>query len=160
MRRKRNRRIDLIHHQMDRPTKFGDFHHGTSRLLSRLETKLTSPSPTTGARGLPRFHWKRGATVRHVRDEFVSFTRQTGKAQAVPFHISYYNHVATERNDEAYSLSTTMEPLPHGLWSCSSKPSTGRTGQVEGRFSYWNHWRYTLDSGLLPQPDKDSSFLR
>ena len=32
-----------------------------------------------------------------------------------------------------------MEPLPHGLWSCSSKPLTGRTGQAEGRFSYWKH---------------------
>jgi len=49
-------------------------------------------------------------------------------------------------NDEAYSLllQMTMEPLPHGLWSCSSKPLTGRTGQVEGRFSYWNHWSYSL----------------
>jgi len=37
----------------------------------------------------------------------------------------------------------------------SSKPLTGRTGQVEGRFSYWNHWRYTLNR-TLPLPDKDS----
>ena len=68
--------------------------------------------------------------------------------------------VATERNDVAYSLllQTTMEPLPHGLWSCSSKPLTGRTGQVEGSFNYWNHWRYTLDiQESLPLPDKDSS---
>ena len=34
-------------------------------------------------------------------------------------------------------VQTTMEPLPHGLWSCSSKPLTGRTGhyRAEGRFS-------------------------
>ena len=40
-------------------------------------------------------------------------------------------HVATERNDVAYSLllQTTMEPLPHGLLVLSSsKPLTGRTG--------------------------------
>jgi len=47
-----------------------------------------------------------------------------------------------------------MEPLPHGLWSCSSKPWTGRTGKAEGRFSYWNYWRYTL-SRTLPLPDKE-----
>ena len=35
-----------------------------------------------------------------------------------------------------------MEPLPHGLWSCSSKPLTGRTGHYRLRDAsvYWNHW--------------------
>ena len=54
--------------------------------------------------------------------------------------MSYYytNTKSTRKERQAYSLllQTTMEPLPHGLWSCSSKPLTGRTGlQTEGRFS-------------------------
>ena len=50
-------------------------------------------------------------------------------------------HRRNRKDRQAYSLllQTTMEPLPHGLWSCSSKPLTGRTGQVEGRFNYWNY---------------------
>jgi len=59
--------------------------------------------------------------------------------------------MSTRKERQAYSLlQTTMEPLPHGLWSCSSKPLTGRTGQVEGRFNYWNYWRYTLDTQETP----------
>ena len=66
------------------------------------------------------------------------------EAQVVPFHVLLLQLQPHRRsllwNDEAYSLlQTTMEPLPHGLWSCSSKPLTGRTGQAEGRFSYWKH---------------------
>jgi len=64
---------------------------------------------------------------------------QTGKSTScASFPYTYYNVYPKGR--QAYSLlQTPMEPLPHGLWSCSSKPLTGRTGQVEGRFSYWNH---------------------
>jgi len=39
-------------------------------------------------------------------------------------------HRRNRKDRQAYSLllQTTMESLPHGLWSCSSKPLTGRTG--------------------------------
>ena len=92
--------------------------------------KLTCPSPTTttGARGLPRFHGIGDEEPPYTaRDP--SFARKLEEAQVVPpFHISYYN--VYPKGQQAYSLllQTTMEPLPHGLWSCSSKPLTGRTG--------------------------------
>jgi len=73
-------------------------------------------------------------------------------------------HVATKRNDVAYSLllQTTMEPLPHGLLVLSSsKPLTGRTGYYRLRDAsvYWNYRRYTLNRTLPLQPDKDSSYI-
>jgi len=108
MHRKRNRRIDLIHHQMDQPHSFGDFHHGTSRLLSRLETKLTCPSPTTtttgGVRG-PRFHTtnRRRGTIHNERRTRNSPNWKKHKLCLLPFHQPHL-HVATERNDVAYSL--------------------------------------------------------
>jgi len=74
----------------------------------------------------------------YTQDEFASFTRkQEEEAQVVPFAFHTPTPCQPERNDIAHSLlQTTMEPLPHGLWSCSSKSLTGRTGlQTEGRFS-------------------------
>jgi len=58
--------------------------------------------------------------------------------------MSYYytNTKSTRKERQAYSLlQTTMEPLPHGLWSCSSKPLTGRTGYYRLRDAsvYWNY---------------------
>ena len=106
--------IDLIHHRnRSSTTKFGDFHHGTSRLLSRLETKLTFPSPTTtttGARG-PRFHRRRGTV--HLCS--IANTFKLEEAQVVPpFHTSYYNYiVATERTDDkptVYSYRQQWNP--------------------------------------------------
>ena len=40
-------------------------------------------------------------------------TKPTKKAQSVPFHSTYTYIVAAERNDEAYSLPTTMEATSH-----------------------------------------------
>ena len=73
---------------------------------------------------------RRGA-IRHARDTFRSLAKSNGKAQVVPpFHHLQPHRRTLLWNDEAYSLllQTTMDPLPHGLWSCSSKPLTGRTG--------------------------------
>ena len=115
-------------------------------------TKLTCPSPTTGARGLPRFH--AGDEV-HDTARDPSFARKLEEAQVVPFHLLPHLHRRNRkerRHYQAYSLlQTTMEPLPHGLWSCSSKPLTGRTGQAEGRFSYWKHHE------PQPVPQEDST---
>jgi len=91
---------------------------------------------------------------------------QTGKAQVVPFHIlqlqlhpSSQPEGPTTSQQSLFVLQTTMEPLLHGLWSCSSKPLTGRTGlQTEGRFSLLElHWRYHYSLVYRnPPPDKDS----
>ena len=50
-----------------------------------------------------------------------------------------YTNVYPKGRQAHSLLQTTMEPLPHGLWSRSSESLTGRTGQAEGRFSYWNY---------------------
>ena len=71
-----------------------------------------------------------------MRETIRSFARQTEWKKhklclllSILLHLLPHLQVAAERNDKAYSLlQTTMEPLPHGLWSCSSKPLTGRTG--------------------------------
>jgi len=102
-----------------------------------------------GTTSLPR--WRRGTLILCERLFVRSPTQTNQKAHLVPFHPTTTtptsNRRSLLRNDEAYSLSLyrrQWKPLPHGPWSCSSKPWTGRTGQAEGRFSYWNHWRYSL----------------
>jgi len=83
------------------------------------------------------------------------------EAQVVPFHLLLHHHPHLHRRNrkerQAYSLlQTTMEPLPHGLWSCPSKPLTGRTGlQTEGRFS-----RSTGTTGDTPCWIQDYSHYR
>ena len=56
--------IDLVHHQIDRPTSYGDFDHGSSRLLSRPESKLTCSSLVVYTRRTSLPHWRRGDTAR------------------------------------------------------------------------------------------------
>ena len=91
-------------------------------------TKLTCPSPTTttGARGLPRFHnRRRGANVHTRRVRFVrsQLAKPNEKAHLVPFHTPTSSQPEGPTTSLLQSLfvQTTMEPLPHGLWSCSSK---------------------------------------
>ena len=92
---------------------------------------------------------------------FVRSPNRMEEAQVVPL-LSTLTHLhVNPKGRQAYSLliQTTMEPLPHGLWSCSSKPLTGRTGhRLRDASVYWNHRRYTLDRNL-PLPDKDSSYV-
>ena len=157
----------MIHHQnLNQPQSFGDFGHGC---FSRLYTKLTClpfsyhyHHRSKGTTSLPRC-WRRGATTRKTSLQ----TRSTGEAQLVPFHLLLLQLHPSSQPEQGPTTSlqslfvqTTMEPLPHGLWSCSSKPLTGRTGHYRLRDAsvYWNHWRYTLDiQESLPLPDKDSS---
>ena len=89
----------------------------------------------------------------YTQDEFANSLNWRSTTCAFPSPTTTTTPiVATERNDVAYSLllQTTMEPLPHGLWSCSSKPLTGRTGHYRLRDAsvYWNHWRYRLRFAL------------
>ena len=92
---------------------------------------------------------------------FVRSPDRMEEAQVVPFHLLLHHHPHLHRRNrkerQAYSLlQTTMEPLPHGLWSCPSKPLTGRTGlQTEGRFS-----RSTGTTGDTPCWIQDYSHYR
>ena len=108
-----------------------------------------------------------GDEVPHARD---SFARKLEEAQVVPpFHTTTpstpYTHTSSQPEG-----TTTLPSLQSILIDDNGTPATWTLGlvfqqaidrqdrtQVEGRFNYWNHWRYTLDSGLLPLPDKDSS---
>ena len=94
---------------------------------------------------------------------FVCSPNRMEEAQVVPL-LSTLTHLhVNPKGRQAYSLlQTTMEPLPHGLWSCSSEPLTGRTGlQTEGRFSLLEPLEIQQpQQESLPLPDKDSSFLR
>ena len=138
MRRKRNRRIDLIHHQMDRPTKFGDFGHGYY-YSRRPYTKLTCPSPTTtGARG-PRFHtnWTRGA-IRHARDTLRLLAKPNGRSTSCAF--AFHTHTPTcqpERTTSLQSAYTDDNGTP-ATWTLvlfqQAIDRQDRT-QTEGRFS-------------------------
>jgi len=80
---------------------------------------------------------------------------------SIPLQLHLLQRLS-ERTTSLQSLfvqRTTMEPLPHGLLVLSSsKPLTGRTGQAEGRFSYWKHHEpqpvpqeYSTGQGLVPQ---------
>ena len=75
---------------------------------------------------LPR--WRRGTTV-HQGERLAR--SQTGRSTSCASFPHSHTYMSTRKERRvAYSPfnRTTMEPLPHGLWSCSSKPLTGRTG--------------------------------
>jgi len=159
--------IDLVHHQSP-----NQLNHKALETLPMApagftagrKTKLTCPSPTTGARGLPRFHDVGDEEPLHARRVCNSQTRSTGRSTScASFPHLLLQKRLSERTTSLQSLfvqRTTMEPLPHGLWSCSSKPLTGRTGlQAEGRFSSTGTTGDTPFTGTLPQPDKDSSYV-
>ena len=105
-----------------------------------------------------------------MRETLCLFARQTKWKKhklclllSILLHLLPHLHVAAERNDEAYSLlQTTMEPLPHGLLVLSSsKPLTGRTGHELRDASATGTTGDTTacTTGILPQPDKDSSYV-
>ena len=105
------------------------------------QVNLLAPSPTstTGKRGLPRFHAGDEVPYTKARD---SFARKLEEAQVVPFHQPHHQRQTGRNNTTkptAYSYRRQWNPCHMDFWSCSSKPLTGRTGQVEGRFSYWNY---------------------
>ena len=109
---------------------------------------------------LPR--WRRG-TVHRERPIVRS---QMEEAQVVtPFHLLHHllphlhvNPKGTTSSLQSLFVQTTMEPLPHGLWSCSSKPLTGRTGHKLKDASATGTTGDTPFTGTLPLlPDKDSS---
>ena len=74
------------------------------------KSKLTCPSPTTGARG-PRFHWRRGTTTRQARDPLRSIaSRKLEEAQVVPLAFpcpttpSTPTTTSTRKDDEPTAL--------------------------------------------------------
>ena len=144
----------MIHHQnLNQPQSFGDFAHGH---YTAVVHQVNLP--------FSYYHRSKGTSLPTGDEEpydmretlFVRSPDRMEEAQVVPFHLLLHHHPHLHRRNrkerQAYSLlQTTMEPLPHGHWSCSSKPLTGRTGCAEGRFSYWNYWRYNLNRTLPPR---------
>jgi len=126
--------------------------------------KLTCPSPTTGAtKGHhPRFHATGDEESPHARDPLRrSLAKPNGRSTSCAFPSTNHIYMSTRKERQAYSLlQTTMEPLPHGHWSCSSKPLTRRTGHKLKDASTTGTTGDTTFTGILPLPDKDSSFLR
>jgi len=133
--------IDLIHHQMDQPQSFGDFAHGTYTGNNRPENQVNLPFSYYRSKGTSLPHQLE--TRSHTTCErFVH--SQTGRSTTCAFPSTTPSTTTTTSLQpegpttslQSLFVQTTMEPLPHGLWSCSSKPLTGRTGlQTEGRFS-------------------------
>ena len=127
---------------------FGDFHHGTSRLLSRLETKLTYSFSyhhrREGTTSLP-WYWRRGALVRQARDPFRSLANWKRKHNLclLPFlstptttPTSPCRNRKERRSLQSILIDNNGTPATWTLVLSSSKPLTGRTGlQTEGRFS-------------------------
>jgi len=73
------------------------------------------------------------------------------EAQVVPFHTPIHRRNRKDRQAYSLLLQTTMEPLPHGLWSCSSKPLTGRTGhQLKDASTTGTTGDTTASTGISP----------
>jgi len=123
------------------------------------KTKLTCPSPTTGARGLPRFHHRRRGTVRQPRDPLHSLAKPNGKAQVVPFAFPYTNVYPKGRQAYSLLLQTTMEaPATWTLVLFQQAIDRQDRTQTEGRFSLLEPLEIQQPSQeSLPLPDKDSS---
>jgi len=90
-----------------------------------------------------------------ARNTLRSLANWKSTSCAFAFHTTTTTTTSSQPEGPTTSLQslfvqTTMEPLPHGLWSRSSESLTGRTGlhQTEGRFSLletqWKH-HYTGD---------------
>ena len=157
-----HRKIDRFDSSSNQPQSFGDFDHGPETSHGRTP-KLTCPSPTTttGARGLPRFHGVGDEEPPYdMRETLRSLANWKKHKLCLSIHLLQRLPERTTSLQSLFVQRTTMEPLPHGLWSCSSKPLTGRTGlQAEGRFSSTGTTGDTPFTGTLPQPDKDSSYV-
>ena len=156
--RRSNRKIDLIHHQINHKA-LETLPMATTR---PSYTKLTCPSPTTGARGHhPRFH--AGDEVPYTERPIVR-SQETGRSTSCAFPPTT---TSTPSQPEGTTTLPSLQsitdnngtPATWTLVLSSSKSLTGRTGhRLRDASVYWNYWRYTLDTGILPQPDKDSSY--
>ena len=126
-----------------------------------LYTKLTCSSYYHRSKGTTSLPRRRRGTQHRERPIVRS---QTGRSTSCAFPPTT---TSTPSQPEG---TTTLPSLQSILIDDNGTPATWTLGlvfqqaidrqdrtQVEGRFNYWNHWRYTLDSGLLPLPDKDSS---
>jgi len=148
-RNRNRRRLIWFIIEMDHPQSFGDFPHGR---LHRPYTKLTCPSPTTtttGARG-PRFHV--GHEVHHCERLFVRSPNWKKKHKlclllSISYIYTYYHYIiATGRTDDkpTVSLCTDDNGTPATWTLVLFQQAIDRQDRTpaEGRFSYWNHWRY------------------
>jgi len=154
----RNRRTDLVHQnsKSTQPQSSGDFAHGNYYTPARNQVNLLLLLlQEQGDIILASTLETRYTTARNTLRSLANW-RSTSCAFPSTNHI----YMSTRKERQAYSLlQTTMEPLSHGLWSCSSKPLTDRTGhyRAEGRFSSTGTTGDTPFIGTLPLPDKDSS---
>jgi len=107
------------------PQSFGDFAHGVySRLQPAVHQVNLLLRLLLQEQGDIMILTSTGDEVPYTaRDS--SFARKLEEAQLVPpFHTYYYNYPhrrnRKDRRQACYHslLQTTMEPLPHGLWSC------------------------------------------
>ena len=115
MHRKRSNRrsIWFIKTPNHQPQSFGDFAHGHYTAVVH-QVNLLTPSPTTGARGLPpRFHtnWRRGA-VRHARDpSFVHSQTRKHKLCLLPSTLTHL-HVNPKGTTSLQSVATDDNGTP------------------------------------------------
>jgi len=123
-----HRKIDRFDSSSNQPQSFGDFDHGPETSHGRTP-KLTCPSPTTttGARGLPRFHG--------VGDEEPPYDmRETLRSLAnwKKHKLCLSIHLLQRLPERTTSLQSATDdngtPATWTLVLSSSKPLTGRTG--------------------------------
>ena len=159
-----HRKIDRFDSSSNQPQSFGDFDHGPETSHGRTP-KLTCPSPTTttGARGLPRFHGVGDEEPPYDMRETLRSLANWKKHKLCLLSILLQLHPTSQPKGPTSLQSILIDdngtPATWTLVLSSSKPLTGRTGHYRLRDAsvYWNYWRYSLTKGILPLPDKDSS---
>jgi len=111
----------------------------------RPYTKLTCPSPTTGARGLPRFH--AGDEAHHCERLVQSQTRSTGEAQVVPFHTTTTPYTMSTRKERRSLQSATDNNGTPVTWTLVlfQQAIDRQDRTLQSRRTLQLYWNYTGD---------------
>ena len=135
------------HHQMNQPQSFGDFGHGyySQRPYTQVNLPFSYYRSNKGtSSSLPRYR-RRGITT--CERPSSSFARQT-KWKKHKLCLSIHQpHLHVNPKGTTSLQSTTDDNGTPATWTLvlfqQAIDPQDRT-QVEGRFNYWNHWRYNL----------------
>ena len=128
-----------------------------------LYTKLTCPTHTTGARGLPRFHGVGDEEPPYDMRETLRSLANWKKHKLCLLSIPLELHLLQRLSERTTSLqSATDNNGTPATWTLvlfqQAIDRQDRILQTEGRFSLQEPLEYTLDTGIPPLlPDKDSS---
>ena len=131
--------------KIDRPTKFGDFAHGYY-YSRRPYTKLTCPSPTTGARGLPpRFHTNRRRGTVHQGERLVRSPKPGKSTSCASFPHPHRCNRKERRSLQSASTDDNGTPATWTLGLVFQQAIDRQDRTLQSPRTLQLYWNYTGD---------------